>query len=75
MSDGTEHLIELKNHRSHHKGTTGGVPTGDQRLLVLCHCQLGLDIPHKCELEINPNTCWRCIDYIIFCEIFGNFFF
>ena len=33
------------NPRSHHKGATGRVRTGDQRLPVLCHCQLGQDIP------------------------------
>ena len=43
------------NSRSHHKGATGRVletngfqfwrQTGDQRLPVLCHCQLGQDIP------------------------------
>ena len=32
-----------KNPRSHHKGATGRVRTGDQRLPVLCHCQLGQD--------------------------------
>ena len=34
-----------KNPRSHHKGATGRVRTGDQRLPILCHCQLGQDIP------------------------------
>ena len=29
----------------YHKGATGRVRTGDQRLPVLCHCQLGQDIP------------------------------
>ena len=33
------------NPRSHHKGATGRVWTGDQLLPVLCHCQLGQDIP------------------------------
>ena len=33
------------NPRSHHKGATSRVRTGDQRLPVLCHCQLGQDIP------------------------------
>ena len=33
------------NPRSHHKGATGRVQTGDQLLPVLCHCQLGQDIP------------------------------
>ena len=33
------------NPRSHHKGATGRVRTGNQRLPVLCHCQLGQDIP------------------------------
>ena len=35
------------NPRSHHKGATGRVRTGDQRLPVLCHCQLGQDIPYR----------------------------
>ena len=29
-----------KNPRSHHKGATGRVRTGDQLLPVLCHCQV-----------------------------------
>ena len=33
-----------KNPRSHHKGATGRVRTGDLRLPALCHCQLGQDI-------------------------------
>ena len=33
------------NPRSHHKGASGRVWTRDQRLPVLCHCQLGQDIP------------------------------
>ena len=33
------------NPRSHHKGATSRVRTGNQRLPVLCHCQLGQDIP------------------------------
>ena len=32
------------NPRSHHKGATGRVWTGDQLLPILCHCQLGQDI-------------------------------
>ena len=35
----------LKNLRSHHKGATDRVRTGDQRLPGLCHCQLRHDIP------------------------------
>ena len=37
-----------KNPRSHHKGATGRVTvrTVDQLLPVLCHCQLGQDIPN-----------------------------
>ena len=30
---------------SDHKGATGRVRTGDQLLPILCHCQLGHDIP------------------------------
>ena len=33
------------NPRSHHKGATGRVRIGNQRLPVLCHGQLGQDIP------------------------------
>ena len=32
--------------RSHHKGATCRVRTGDQRYPILCHCQLGQDIPY-----------------------------
>ena len=35
------------NPRSHHKGATDRVRTGDQRLPGLCHCQLGQDIPYS----------------------------
>ena len=38
-------LLFGTNPRSHHKGATGRVRTGDQLLPVLCHCQLGQDIP------------------------------
>ena len=31
--------------RSHHKGATGRVRTGNRLYPVLCHCQLGQDIP------------------------------
>ena len=31
--------------RSHHKGATARVRTGDQRYPIPCHCQLGQDIP------------------------------
>ena len=56
------------NPRSHHKGTTGRVRTKDQRLPVLCHCQLGqdmiLDIPTKtsqvvnCRIIFYANVLW-----------------
>ena len=45
-----------KNPRSHHKGPTGRVRTGNQRLPALCHCQLGQDIPVKgigCRVRVN----------------------
>ena len=35
----------VRNPRSHHKGTTARVRTGNQLLPVLYHCQLGQDIP------------------------------
>ena len=34
-----------QNPRSHHKGATGRVRTGNQPYPVLCLCQLGQDIP------------------------------
>ena len=34
------------NPRSHHKGATDRVRTGDQLLPVLCYCQHGQDIPN-----------------------------
>ena len=42
------------NPRSHHKGATGRVRTGDQRLPALCHCQLGQDIPNITRLSNRP---------------------
>ena len=41
-----------KNSTSHHKGATGRVWTGDQLLPVLCHCQLGQDIPSSTWIHI-----------------------
>ena len=32
--------VREQSHRSHYKGATGRVLTGDQRYPVLCHCQL-----------------------------------
>ena len=40
--------------RSHHKGATCRVRTGDQRYPVLCHCQLRQDIP-----EFTNYSSWR----------------
>ena len=45
-----------KNPRSHHKGATSRVQTGNQLLPVLCPCQLGQDIPN---LLLTYST-WRC---------------
>ena len=36
--------------RSHYKGATGRVRTGDQLLPVLCHCQLGQDSISVCNI-------------------------
>ena len=44
------------NPRSHHKGATGRVRTGDQLLPVLCHCQLGQDIPKNHTLSKSHLT-------------------
>ena len=43
------------NPRSHHKGATGRVQTGDQRLPVLCHCQLGQDMVPVYDMSYNTN--------------------
>ena len=53
-----------KNPRSHHKGATGRVRTGDQRLPVLCHCQLGQDIPNFSRkkfvsLSLSNSSHWH----------------
>ena len=37
--------VREQNPRSHYKGATGRVRTGDQRYPVLCRCQLGQYIP------------------------------
>ena len=42
-----------KNPRSYHKGATGKVRTGDQRLPVLCHCQLGRPTASRMRPGIN----------------------
>ena len=42
-----------KNPRSHYKGATGRVRTGDQWPPVLCHCQLGQDFPCKHEIYMQ----------------------
>ena len=46
------------NPRSHHKGATGRVRTGDQLLPVLCHCQLGQDIPGIYNMLYNICYMW-----------------
>ena len=60
--------VREQHPRSHHKGATGRVRTGDQRYPVLCHCQLGQDIPRiafavSCGLGKNSLCCvlwpWR----------------
>ena len=47
------------NPRSHHKGATGRVLNGDQRLPVLCHCQLGQDICRIC-ITSSIRLCIIC---------------
>ena len=47
------------NPRSHHKGATCRVRTGNQRLLVLCHCQLGQDIAYNCFAMIPKINSWQ----------------
>ena len=48
------------NLRSHSKGITSRVQTGDQQLPVLCHCQLGRDIPWH-TLGSSGHTHHRCV--------------
>ena len=45
--------------RSHHKGSTGRVRTGNQLYPALCHCQLGQDIIYKMVMWIHQykNSC------------------
>ena len=47
------------NPRSHHKGATGRVRTGNQRLAILCHCQLGQGIPSTYGTPVRglPGSC------------------
>ena len=49
-----------KNPRSHHKGAAGRVRTGlgDRLLQVLCHCQLGQDIPIMMQ-QICKKRPWQ----------------
>ena len=42
--------------RSHHKGATGRVRTGDQRYPVLCHCQLGQEIPYHWQFSAGNHV-------------------
>ena len=53
-----------KNPRSHHKGTTVTVRTGDhwQRLPVLCHCQLGQEIHDLTIFFIYINSSQSCLN-------------
>ena len=51
-----------KNPRSHHKGATSRVRTGDQLLPVLCHCQLVIDI-----IAFEINWRWNIFSLHIFC--------
>ena len=44
--------------RSLHKGTTSRVWTGDQLYPVLCHCQLGQDIPYFLTLWLKSIRTW-----------------
>ena len=41
----TVRRVREQRSRSHHKGATSRVRAGNQRYSVLCHCQLGQDIP------------------------------
>ena len=47
--------VREQNPRSNHKGATGRVQTCDQLYPVLCHCQLGQDIPISKEQEQDYN--------------------
>ena len=52
--------VREQHPRSHHKGATGRVRTGNQRYPVLCHCQLGQDIPVACETGLLYPNLLRC---------------
>ena len=45
-----------KNSRSHHKGATGRVRTGDQLLPILCHCQLGQVVISRARQPPRPDS-------------------
>ena len=52
---------------SHHTGATGRVRTGDQRLPVICHCQLGQDIPYIIiRYQTTLNTNWKAFQTCVF---------
>ena len=57
--------VRDRNPTSHHKGATGRVRTGDQLFPVLCHCQLGQDIPTFHFFNRNSKFCY----YPIFVEV------
>ena len=46
--------VREQSPRSHHKGATSRVRNGDQWYPVLCHCQLGHDIPTEAD-----NCSWK----------------
>ena len=57
-------LLFGKNPRSHHKGALWRVWTGDQQLSVLCHFQLGQDIPYLYAYKsysTYTGTHWVCV--------------
>ena len=59
------------NPRSHHKGATGRVRTGDQRLPVLCHCHLDKTSPYIMLFNIKFTNILSA-DYTILTRIHND---
>ena len=71
-SKATTTTIREQCPRPHHKGATGRVRTENQQFPVLCHCQLGQDIPHSTHRSsLRSSTSLKNQNYILFINIFN----
>ena len=61
------------NPRSHYKGATGRVRTGNRRLPVLCHCQLGQDIQLRYLQNLKKYEVLWTYKNIIWISVFWIF--